>query len=374
MSAVNPRPEDSLPANSSAGSDALSMYDEKDVRNHKEAEKLLVRAKYVKYAYCTIVVVAVSTYFACQFIPSEVRDPDTVQALRRDPDTVEEARSKIRAGEDLRRKEIAEALRRDPEIVAEVRSIIKAGEDLRRKKKRQENSNIEHILKKFVEYRHDLDKLPLVCAIPIVSPLIAWSHLLRKKAKRLTMRSAATAMMDDPRPPVLYLRSFRHDGSGANDPYWLNLKVFNLEGLPELSYEERLVEQLTRVGPVVAIGRPSEPIPEFGAARMYVEDDKWQQEVARLAEQSRLIVIRVGVRSGLLWEFEQVVSKFADKTIIYSEPSARIPPAVAALLPRGDDVLQLPPAHYVFYDAKLNPYARDNLLLILEYKKYIAKI
>ena len=52
-----------------------------------------------------------------------------------------------------------------------------------------------------------------------------------------------------------------------------------------------------------------EPLPELGAARLYVGDDQWQAKVQR-ADAARPVwsVVRLGASPGLLWEIEQALA------------------------------------------------------------------
>ena len=61
----------------------------------------------------------------------------------------------------------------------------------------------------------------------------------------------------DARPLVLYLRSFRDDAIAA--------RVTRIELGEFVTEEERLVEVMQPIGPVIAIGRPGE-LPDLGAA------------------------------------------------------------------------------------------------------------
>ena len=46
------------------------------------------------------------------------------------------------------------------------------------------------------------------------------------------------------------------------------------------------------LGQVIAIGRPSEPMPELGAVRFYVSDDEWQAVVLNWIAKAELVVLR----------------------------------------------------------------------------------
>ena len=74
------------------------------------------------------------------------------------------------------------------------------------------------------------------------------------------------------------------------------------------SPEQELAFILQRVGPVVAIGKPGERLPELGAARVYVSHESWQQTVLEMLERSSLVLARVGASPGVLWELDRVLS------------------------------------------------------------------
>lgn len=108
----------------------------------------------------------------------------------------------------------------------------------------------------------------------------------------------------DPRPPVLLLRSFGDDmlGVGAGEK-WTRLADWHRRGM---TFERVLTRELTPFGPVLAIGKPGESLAPLGAARDYVGDDAWQDEVARRMAEARLIVFVVGTSEGLAWELQRV--------------------------------------------------------------------
>ena len=103
------------------------------------------------------------------------------------------------------------------------------------------------------------------------------------RAKRMVSIGAATKLQQDPRPPVVYLRSFAKDAHSS-------------------SFEERLLRELDVVGPVIAIGRPGETLPPLGAYRLYPKPDQWREAVVRLMQLSGAVVLRGGKTEGVLWE------------------------------------------------------------------------
>ncbi len=121
--------------------------------------------------------------------------------------------------------------------------------------------------------------------------------LILRHTRPRSARGAAQALLADGRRPVLYLRSFADDDTAArvDDQAPVNIH----------SREEQLAGALGVFGPVIAVGRPGEPLPRLGAARFYLPDDDWQPAVLRLMELSQLIVLRLGLSEGLWWEVEQ---------------------------------------------------------------------
>jgi hypothetical protein len=142
-----------------------------------------------------------------------------------------------------------------------------------------------------------------VAAALMFVPALAALRLFRRTQQH-EVATAEEALQIDTRPPVIYLRSFKDDGLMTMPNVtasWLGAAVL-------MSPEQELALVLRRVGPVVAIGKPGEPLPELGAARLYVPHDRWQQAVASLLGCAAMVVVRVGTSAGVMWEVEQVFS------------------------------------------------------------------
>ncbi|MFI2606577.1 transferase [Kitasatospora sp. NPDC018619] len=125
-------------------------------------------------------------------------------------------------------------------------------------------------------------------------------------------RGAAQTLLADGRRPVLYLRSFEDDRIAAriDDGAEINLHT----------REEQFASALGAIGPVIAVGRPGEPLPLVGAARFYLPLDDWQSTVLRLMELSQLIVLRLGQGEGLWWEVEQARATQPARKLILLAP------------------------------------------------------
>src|SRR5262249_14819268 len=106
-------------------------------------------------------------------------------------------------------------------------------------------------------------------------------------------------------------------------------------GMARERLDHILVQQFSRFGPIVAIGRPGERDMPFGAARIYVADDVWQAKVMELAQSGRAIVLVADATSGVAWEIQSMMSDpaLAVKTVFITPPhqsDVRQTPAIAA--------------------------------------------
>jgi hypothetical protein len=110
---------------------------------------------------------------------------------------------------------------------------------------------------------------------------------------------------NDNRPPVLYLRSFKDDAITAaavsSGAAW--------GGLAVKTEEEQLAKVLTAIGPVVAIGKPGEELPELGARRIYLRSEEWKERVSELMRKAALVVLRPGETPSVWWEISEVMKQ-----------------------------------------------------------------
>ena len=111
-------------------------------------------------------------------------------------------------------------------------------------------------------------------------------------------------------PPVLYLRSFADDESAARRH-------------GALTEEEQLAKALAWVGPLFAVGKPGETLPQVGAQRIYVADDQWQTRVSELMAEARLVVLRTGSTGGFRWEVERALAALTPDRLLLVADDAR---------------------------------------------------
>jgi hypothetical protein len=163
--------------------------------------------------------------------------------------------------------------------------------------------------------------------------LVALGAIIARFARRLGSMDAERLMRRDPRPPVLYLRSFGDDALKL----WTAtlgrsslIERFTLRRFDP--FEEVLVRFLSLRGPVIAVNPPGTRLAPLGAARGTIDSGDWHAAVATWMERSSLIVFVAPPSQpteGLLWELRAVsAARHWDKTIIV------VPPVSAAQLQR----------------------------------------
>ena len=171
----------------------------------------------------------------------------------------------------------------------------------------------------------DADALVILIPQKIIGiALIIWAVKLLKVGRRMTAPNPEELLAIDCRRPVLYMRSFDHD-QRTLDKQSLLAKLYNPTGIRTLvRYEEQVSEWMSRIGPVIAIGRPGEALPELGAARVYVDDEGWQQKLLEMHRASALVVMQAGASEGLKWEIGKVFEPANFKpTLICFAPETR---------------------------------------------------
>lgn len=107
---------------------------------------------------------------------------------------------------------------------------------------------------------------------------------------------------------VLYLRSFHDDSmmrrmdrvsnEEKEDPFFSIIQS-------GLTQEEQIVSVLREIGPVLALGRPGEKLPETGATRTYRPEYEWQADVLDMMFRANFIFFSLGPGEGLAWEIAQ---------------------------------------------------------------------
>jgi hypothetical protein len=139
------------------------------------------------------------------------------------------------------------------------------------------------------------------------------------RGRRMRVRGAERALAEDERAPIVYLRPFDAD-SAEIATRWSSRQRISPFGGVEKTYEERLARSLREVGPFVAIGDPTERLPQLGAARLYAADEEWQRNVDDLTARAGVILLHAGESQGLAWEVRHVIALDAPERLILSLP------------------------------------------------------
>jgi hypothetical protein len=155
-------------------------------------------------------------------------------------------------------------------------------------------------------------------------------RLLWRRARMHNAIDARLALRGDPRRPILYLRSFQDDPH-VMDYEWdatMRTKIGHAGDLPgpigrflagmgtgivrtSSRLEENLATIVAKIGPLVAIGAPDEPLPQLGAARAYFTNDTWQSAVIEWVDMAQLILKVAGPTIWIRWELETILNRNA---------------------------------------------------------------
>ncbi len=154
-----------------------------------------------------------------------------------------------------------------------------------------------------------------------VGAVLKWiGFKLHERALKTLAPNARELLARDTRPPVVYLRTFDADARAASTALLMSIAPSGLVGT---TAERVLCEFLGAVGPVVAVGKPGDALPELGAARLYAAHDAWQDEVVELIGQASLVIVRAGHSAGILWELELVFRCVPFDRIVMLIPQVR---------------------------------------------------
>lgn len=147
----------------------------------------------------------------------------------------------------------------------------------------------------------------LIIIINIV--LFSLCHSLYHRSKK---RKKDTFNKDAIKGPfVLYLRSFLDDKTTHKRVSFIN---------DIRSEEEVLVEVMSDIAPVYAIGDPKDKKMPWGASRIYVDDEHWKSTVVDMMHKAEVVVLRLGKTESLWWEVETVIKNVPLGKIMFVVP------------------------------------------------------
>jgi hypothetical protein len=135
------------------------------------------------------------------------------------------------------------------------------------------------------------------------------------RARRYFQVNADSLLAVDRRSPVLFLRSF---GDDERQQY-----ASSRRALLDFSLETRLANHFHRFGPFIAIGSPTETVPQLGAARVLLSDDQWQSRVLDWMKAASVIIMYCGTTQWVNWELRQVIASGRATSLILMFPEIK---------------------------------------------------
>ena len=142
----------------------------------------------------------------------------------------------------------------------------------------------------------------------------AFSGTMFYQARRAKTPTVEEVLSQDQRPALLYLRSFDQELS-----HFVEVSPVEAAKYSEItsyapsytSYRLTLEQFLARqiketIGPLIALGNPTDYLPPEGASRTYAADGGWQDYFTDLSNRSAAILMQMGNSDNLNWELVSV--------------------------------------------------------------------
>jgi len=169
---------------------------------------------------------------------------------------------------------------------------------------------------------------PGVFCVRVVSIVVGFALLpgiLRdlRLRKQLKAPSASEVLAHDKRPPIIYLRSFKEEGTGKDLPATLTVEPLmnplGFGGRQMPTFEQELAVYVERSGPFVTLHNPDFGLSELGAARLATkEGNDWWKQLDEVLPGCRFVIFRAGETKNLLLELQKLVSEVpATKVLVY---------------------------------------------------------
>lgn len=144
--------------------------------------------------------------------------------------------------------------------------------------------------------------------------------IFRTAARKSAITSMQALLKTDKRRPVLFLRPFEDDQVLFHKPRRRSIFRFIRIGEEPKFFEHQVLEEMTEIGPVVAIGNRGRKGVPFGAARDFLPDDVWRDRVMGLIGSSRVIVVVLNETPGVWWEIQAILSQGAVEKTLFVFP------------------------------------------------------
>lgn len=143
-------------------------------------------------------------------------------------------------------------------------------------------------------------------------------------------------VLSENKPFYLYLRGFDFDDRRTHTEI---LESTYDKGFSEYLFVKGLKKQIKRV---YAVGRPEETDSPIGATRVYLDNERWRDDVTTLMNLSKRIYVRACYTDDCSWELENAISNHMDKTVILVDNKAEynlIRESISIELPEINDYI-----------------------------------
>lgn len=158
--------------------------------------------------------------------------------------------------------------------------------------------------------------LLIYCGVMVAGgATLAISLVVGRRARVHTAHVVTDVSRLPPGSYVLYLRPFTQDlESSGIAPAAEDSNAFTSPARTVArsgrTYEERLGRMFKKFGPMIAIGRPGEPLPGgSGARRTYLPLNDWKDTVGELIDNARLVILGAGPGPGTVWEYVEILRR-----------------------------------------------------------------
>ena len=166
-------------------------------------------------------------------------------------------------------------------------------------------------------------KLASVCVLLTILCQKLLRHLSQSESDELAQRILIAVREDKPaeRPYFLYLRAFETTRRLRTPLFLLELSTFGLSRLFNSELEGFVSSAVRKSGPLIALGHPGE---NFGAGRVGTSDETWMNDLTKLSQRARGILLIPSHRPGTLWEIEHVrKTGLLSRTVFVMPPESR---------------------------------------------------
>ena len=142
----------------------------------------------------------------------------------------------------------------------------------------------------------------MIAVLPLLAAFAGYPFVLMQ-AKQVVQPTLEEVRARDPRKPILLLRSFQDDAIQMNHRF--QTRIGDVE--QPRRFEQQIAGMLEAFGPLIAVGRPGEALPQIGAARAYLSESEWQPAVLRWIDEAVFIAMVAGATEWIRWELGRIL-------------------------------------------------------------------